>query len=369
MAILAYRVQIMNMVMQATKNTVTSALLAVTSALIGLYLCTLPCSAAEPVFRPDGIPAKQISAYQAKIDGSKQYYLSIYSGSTSGVYYYVASAICEALRARFDEHYIHCAPFRSQGVGSNRGLMNQGRAQFAIVQSDTNYYAATGEIPIPGARSIVSLHDEMGILIVSKRSRIAKAQDLKDKRVNLGPKESAARALWSEYLDSLDLTEKDIAKAVAFAQDLSYQGICDNYIDAFALWSGHPVPILTEVIKRCNLTVLGMWHPGIDKLLEKRKYYFQSELPLNVYPGQSEPLISYGIKASLIAHEKADPYIVYWLTRVIIENIDFLRTQHPTLTHLKTHDMFSLGNFLPMHEGAARYWREIGWLPKEPSSR
>jgi TRAP-type uncharacterized transport system substrate-binding protein len=24
--------------------------------------------------------------------------------------------------------------------------------------------------------------------------------------------------------------------------------------------------------------------------------------------------------------------------------------------------MFEMGNFLPFHPGAARYWREVGWL-------
>jgi TRAP transporter TAXI family solute receptor len=354
------------MVMLATINTRGSALLvAAACVFVGLCMRALPCAAAEPVFRPDGIPAKQFTSDHAKTGDQRQYYLSIYSGSTSGVYYYVASALCEALRARYEEHHIHCSPLRSQGVGSNRGLMNQGRAQFAIVQSDTNYYAATGEVPMPGARSVASLHDELGVLVMGKRTKIAKLQDLKYKRINLGPKKSAAHTLWVEYLDSLGLTEKDMEKAVTFAQDINYQGICDNYIDAFGLWSGHPVPALTDAIERCGLTLAGMGHPEIGTLLDKHKYYFRNELPAKVYPGQNEPLVSYGIKASLIAHEKADPYIVYWLTRVIIENVDFLRTQHPTLTHLKTHDMFALGNFLPMHDGAARYWREIGWLPKE----
>lgn len=354
--------------MLAMKNTGDATFLAAVCLYIGLCLFTLPALGAGPVFRPDGIPVRQFSADQAKPDNPKQYYLTIYSGSTSGVYYYVASALCETLRARHEEHHIHCAPLRSQGAGSNRELMNQGRAQLAIVQSDTNYHAATGTAPMPGARSVVSLHDEMGILVMRKGKlpHTAKLQDLKHLRVNLGPKESAARSLWVEYLDSLGIAEQDMDKAVAFAQDINYQGICENYIDAFGLWSGHPVPALTEAIERCDLKLAGMWHPEIGKLLEKQKYYFRNELPPKVYPGQNEPLVSYGIKASLIAHEKTDPYIVYWLTRVIVENIDFLRAQHPTLTHLKAHDMFTLGNFLPMHEGAARYWREIGWLPAPP---
>lgn len=350
------------MVMFAANNTWGSACFAAGLVFAGLCVPGLPAFATEPaLFRPDGIPVRQFSSDPAKPGNPKQYFLTIYSGSTQGVYYYVASALCETLRARYAEHHIHCAPFRSQGAGSNRSLMNQGRAQFAIVQSDTNYYAATGEAPMAGARSVVSLHDEMGVLVVGKRSRIAKPQDLRNKRVNLGPRDSAARALWTEYLDSLGIAETALGEAAAFPQDLNYQGLCGHYIDAFGLWSGHPVPALTDAMERCGATLVGMWHPEMEALLEKRKYYFRSELPANVYPGQSVPLVSYGVKASLIAHEKTDPYIVYWLTRVLIENIDFLRKQHPALARLDARDMFASGNFLPPHEGAARYWREIGW--------
>jgi TRAP transporter TAXI family solute receptor len=322
--------------------------------------------AAEPPFHPDGIPPLQYSFDPARPNLPKQYFLTIYSGSTKGVYYYVASAICEAMRARFAEHRIHCAPFRSQGVASNRSLMSGGRAQLAIVQSDTNYFAATGEMPIDGARSVVSLHDEMGVLVVGKNSHITTPHDLAGKRVNLGPKDSAARALWIEYLTALGMKESDLKESVAFPQDLNYQGVCGNYIDAFGLWSGHPVTALEDAIDRCGLKLVGMWQPELAQLLEERKYYFRSELPAKVYPGQDVPLLSYGIRASLIAHEKTDPYIVYWVARILTEDVAFLRTRHPALARLDPKEMFSRGNFLPFHPGAQRYWDEIGWKV-EPS--
>lgn len=326
-----------------------------------LAFAGLAATAAEPPFQPDGIPPKQYSYNPALPNIPKQYFLAIYSGSTKGVYYYAASAICEAMHARYAEHRIHCAPFRSQGAASNRSLMSEGRAQAAIVQSDTNYFAATGEAPIPGARSVLSLYDEMGVLVVGKNAQIATPRDLAGKRVNLGPKESAARGLWIEYLTALGIKESDLKESIAFPQDLNYQGICGNYIDAFGLWIGHPVTALEDAIERCGLKLVGMWQPELQKLLDERKYYFRSELPAKVYLGQDAPLLSYGIKASLIAHEKTDPYIVYWLTRVLIEDVAFLRTRHPALGRLDPQEMFALGNFLPMHPGAQRYWDEIGW--------
>lgn len=336
-----------------------------TLLLTTLAALCLPLSAAEPPFQPDGIPPGQFSNDSVHPEKAREYFLAIFGGSTQGVYYYVASAICEAMRARYDEHHIRCVPLRSQGAGSNRSLMNQGRAQMAIVQSDTNYFAATGENPMPAARSVVSLHNELGVLVASGASGIHSPMDLRNHRVNIAARESVAHLLWTEYLDALAIREQDLGEVLTFPQDVNYQGLCGNYIDAFGLWSGHPVPALVDTLERCDAKVLGMWHPEVDKLLAKREYYFRGTLPAGTYPGQEQPLDSYGIKASLIAHEKTLPYIVYWVTRVVMENVDFLRTRHPALAHLDADEMYRLGNFLPPHQGAARYWRESGRLSAE----
>ena len=319
-------------------------------------------------FRPDGIPAQQISRDPADPNAPSQYFMGIFSGSTHGIYYYVASSICEAMRARYDEHRIRCAPFRSQGVSSNRSLMNQGRAQFAIVQSDTNYYAATGQTPILGARSVLSLHDETGVLVSGPTTPFSGPDDLGQQplRLNLAPEGSAANALWLQYLESLEVTPVALGTVLGFAQDLNYEGLCTNFIDVFALWSGHPVPALERAVERCGAQLFGLWHPRLDSLLADRPYYYDSELPAGTYPGQTTPLRSYGVKASLIAHEQTDPYIVYWVTRVLIENVDFVRSRHPSLITLDPRQMFERGNFLPFHEGARYFWDQLGWEPPAP---
>lgn len=331
------------------------------AALLLACGCAAAVAAAPQAFAPDGIPPRQFSSSQTDPDQPDVYFLGIFGGSTAGVYYYVASAICDALRARFDEHRIRCVPLRSQGVASNRALMNEGRAQMIIVQSDTNYFAASGEVPIHGARSVVSLHNELGVLVAGPRVELKQLADFARYRVNLASPESVAHKLWLEYLGTFGLAEADVPRASGFAQDINYDGICDDFIDIFGLWSGHPVLALEAAAERCGARVLGMWHEGVASLLASREYYFRGHLPAGVYPGQDQPLDSYGIKASLVAHEATLPYIVYWVTKVLIEDVARVRSGHQALKALLPEEMFREGNFLPFHEGAQRYWDERGW--------
>ena len=320
-------------------------------------------------YKPDAIPRSQYMAVQggdalqpSTLGLPRDYFVAIYSGSTIGVYYYVASAICRAMEKNFEKHRIRCVPLRSLGVASNVSLMESGRAQFIIVQSDTNYYASKGQINLPGGHSVMSLHNELGAMAVTAESGIRTPADLRGKRVNLGSEGTASRALWLEFLAAQDLTTADLAQAYSVTQEYNVMGLCGDYIDAFGLWIGHPAAPFRDAAEICGAHIVGMASPGTEKLLDEHSFYFLGEIPAETYPGQKEPVRSYGFKASLVAYEPVDPYLVYWMTRSVVEEIDTFRSAHAALRAVEPRDMFDRGNFLPFHPGAARYWREVGWL-------
>jgi len=322
-------------------------------------------------YTPDAIPRSQYLAVEgadvlaSSVPGQPaDRFVAIYSGSTIGVYYYVASAICRAMERNFAKHRIRCVPLRSLGVASNVSLMEQGRAQFIIVQSDTNYYASTGDIKLPGSRSVMSLHNELGAMAVGRRSNIRTPADLRGKRVNLGSEGTASRSLWLEFLTAQGLAIADLQRAFSVTQEYNVMGLCGDYIDAFGLWIGHPAAPFRDAVETCGARIVGMASPEIDTLVEERSFYFHGVIPADTYPGQTEPIDSYGFKASLVAYAPVDPYLVYWVARSIVEEMDTFRSGHPSLATLTPREMFENGNFLPFHLGAARYWREIGWLPE-----
>ncbi|WP_147250367.1 TAXI family TRAP transporter solute-binding subunit [Thalassospira lucentensis] len=323
------------------------------------------------LYKPDAIP---LSQYRRKSQGpdslialsnateimgdgksERSYYAAIYSGSTNGVYFQVAAKICDMMRRSYKRHRVHCVPLRSQGVGSNIQLMKEGRVQLAIVQSNNNWEAQAGVNPIPGARSVMSLHDEMGLLIVRQDSEIESIADLRGKRINIGPEGSASRELWLELLGQYDITLDDMETIYSVAQDYNRLGICEDYIDAFGLWIGHPASIIEDSLA-CDAKVIGMGGPLTQKLVSANHYFFDQVLPARTYDRQEQAINSYGFKASLMAYEVADPYVVYWVTRIIHENIEQLKTEFPTFRSVMADDMYEKGNFLPFHKGAACYW-------------
>jgi len=325
-------------------------------------------------YNPDFIPLTQYKDwtdihYLTKTSSpkpSKDQYLAIYSGSTNGVYFTVASAICDTLRIHFEQHRIHCVALRSQGSTDNRRLMRQGRAQVVIMQSDVTFLAASGQEPIPGAQSVMSLYGEMGVLVTRAKAAIDKTEDLRGKRVNLGPDGSVGQKLILDYLAASGIRPSDLARRDTVSIESSPQGLCSGYIDAFPVWSGHPSQLVNDTISRCNAKVLGLDGPGMEEMLRLHPEYSRLSLPADTYPGQKTPLETYGIKATLVAYEPVDPTIIYWLVRSSVENIGLLRTLHPALKNLTPQDMVSTGNYLPFHAGAARYWREVGLMEPQP---
>lgn len=349
------------------------------SATAGASADAIAAGLAEPPYHPDAIPESQYRDRTGEPQGSAdsdseltsgnstlpEYFLAIYSGSTTGSYFSVATTICDVMELRFLEHRVRCVPLRSQGVGSNRRLMREGRAQVVLVQSDTNWMAANGTEPIAAARSVASVHDEAGLLVVRGDSRIDAAPDLRGKRVNIGPDGSATQRLWQDFLNANDVSEQDLGTVYKVEQDYNLLGLCEDFIDAYGLWIGHPTPTVAETLQVCPSRLVGMGGRGAERLIAERPYLYPQVVPAGTYAGQAEDLQTYGFKAVLMADRRADPHVIYWLTRTLVEDIDELRRRNPILGSLSAEDMVMRGNFLPFHEGAARYWRERGVLPPE----
>jgi TRAP-type uncharacterized transport system substrate-binding protein len=54
--------------------------------------------------------------------------------------------------------------------------------------------------------------------------------------------------------------------------------------------------------------------------------------------------------------------VVYAVTRGVFENLDEFKKLHPALANLKPEDMVKNGLSAPLHEGAAKYYKEKGWI-------
>jgi hypothetical protein len=68
------------------------------------------------------------------------------------------------------------------------------------------------------------------------------------------------------------------------------------------------------------------------------------------------------VLATLVTSSKTPDDIVYTITKAVFDNLDEFKKLHPAFAHLDASHMVKDGLSAPLHEGAARYFREKGLI-------
>ncbi|MOA42999.1 hypothetical protein D3C78_1651080 [compost metagenome] len=66
--------------------------------------------------------------------------------------------------------------------------------------------------------------------------------------------------------------------------------------------------------------------------------------------------------ATFVTSAKTPADTVYAVVKQVFNNFDDFKKLHPALAHLKPEDMVANGLTAPLHDGAARYYKEKGWI-------
>ena len=66
--------------------------------------------------------------------------------------------------------------------------------------------------------------------------------------------------------------------------------------------------------------------------------------------------------AVLVASSKTSPDTIYVVVKAVFDNFEEFKKLHPALANLKPEEMVKNGLSAPLHEGAARYYKEKGWI-------
>jgi TRAP transporter TAXI family solute receptor len=81
-----------------------------------------------------------------------------------------------------------------------------------------------------------------------------------------------------------------------------------------------------------------------------------------MYANNPEPTKTYGVLATMVTSSKTPADTVYVITKAVFENFDEFKKLHPAFANLDPKNMIKDGLSAPLHEGAARYYREKGWM-------
>jgi len=299
---------------------------------------------------------------------AEQKFITIGTGGVTGVYYAVGGAVCRLVNKDRKAHGIRCSVESTGGSVFNINTIRGGELDLGMAQSDWQYHASKGTSTFKNAgpyaelRAVFSVHPEPFTVLSRKESNIKGIADLKGKRVNVGNPGSGTRASMETLLDALGWKMSDFGLAAELKADEHGAALCDNKIDAFYYGVGHPSANIQDPITVCGAKLVPLTGPAIDKLVAGAPYYAKVDIPGGIYAGHSNPTPTYGVMATMVASSKTPAATVYQVVKAVFDNFDEFKKLHPAFAHLDAKRMVKDGNSAPVHDGAAKYYKEKGWM-------
>src|SRR5687767_368422 len=298
---------------------------------------------------------------------AQQKFMTIGTGGVTGVYYAAGGAICRLVNKDRAKHNIRCSVESTGGSVFNVNTIKAGELDLGFTQSDVQFNALKGVAQFKDQaygdlRAVFSVHPEPFTVLARKEANIKTFADFKGKRFNVGNPGSGTRASMEELLAGMGWKLSDFSLASELKADEHGPALCDGKIDGFFYGVGHPSANIQDPTTSCGAKLLPITGPAVDKLVKEKPYYATATIPAGLYPGNPQATQTYGVLATLVSSSKVPAESVYAVVKAVFDNFEEFKKLHPALANLKPEDMVKNGLSAPLHDGAAKYYKEKGWI-------
>jgi len=295
-------------------------------------------------------------------------FVTIGTGGVTGVYYPTGGAICRLVNKGRRDHGVRCSVESTGGSVYNINTIREGELEFGVAQSDWQYHAYNGSSrfeeagPFEDLRAVFSVHPEPFTVVARADSGITSVDDLAGKRVNIGNPGSGQRGTMEVLMAAKGWTTDSFTLATELKASEQSAALCDNQIDAMVYTVGHPSGSIQEATTACDSVLVEVAGDAVDGLVSDNSFYRTATIPGGMYRGNDNDTMTFGVGATFVTSATVSDDVVYALVSSVFNNFDDFKGLHPAFANLVPEEMASAGLSAPLHAGAAKYYREQGWI-------
>jgi len=305
--------------------------------------------------------------HQAWAD-NKDYILN--TASTGGTYHPVGTAIATLSKVKLlPKEKFSLTAVNSAGSGANVQAMGAGTADFAILQGLFGSYAATGTGPISAPqknlRSVTMLWQNVEQFVVAnsavKSGTVSDLMALKGSNAGMGAKNSGTLGSNKVLLSGMGIDiEKDFSLMYG-GYGPTADALANGQLVTAGIPSGPPTGAITKLMagNSGKFTILDVTAEEAKKMDGGRLLWTPYTIKAGTYPGQNKDISTIAQPNFLAVNENVDENHVYLLTKTMFANLPFLQAIHPA-TKAMAIEKAMAGLPVPLHPGAAKYYKEIG---------
>lgn len=238
-----------------------------------------------------------------------------------------------------------------------------------FMASGTAMYAQVADAPAlsENLRNILSFPIGSYHIVTYADSGIESLEDLEGRRVFLGPPGGGALNTMRTFVElatGLD-TETDM-EVVQLGWDAASQAFMDGQLEAYANPTNAPSPVIQQMafgrpIRLIGVTADQLDNEGMDGFVNRPGGTLDTIAPDMYGENQvnDEPVTTIGSTVGIGTHANVPEELVYAMTRAFWEGLEARMEGSPWLSRVQLDHALAEMN-IPLHPGAARYYREVG---------
>ena len=304
------------------------------------------------------------SREESTSDGHPQVIIRFPTAGASGALYSVGAAITNMWNTQIP--FVKASSQASAGGIDNLNQIADGESQVSIAISSNCWQSFNGTdsfegMANPNLRVIAGLYLNPNQVVVTTKSGIRTLSDVRGKHFAVAASGSSVEGECRNHFTAAGLNYPDDIRAEYISFSDSAELLGNGQIDGAWIMSGVPAPAVSQALSS-GCMLLDIDETTIEALKAEYPWYITYMIPTGSYPNQTQDVRTTAIKMVLFCSADLDEETVYMLTKTLWENIGELGESQSNLRGLTPQEAVCDIAGLPLHDGAQRYYSEIGVL-------
>ena len=287
------------------------------------------------------------------------------TAATTGALYPIGGA----LAALWNEEVpgVRVSAQASAGGLENLNLLKSGDAELGFAVTSILYQSYTGAGSFEGQenaglRVLTGLYYNPNQIVVTESCGAESLADLAGLRFAPGAPGSTTTQECELHLTAAGLTYPDDLQAQFVGFTEATDLMRNRQLDGAWVMAGLGNAAVTEMLSTCGGRLLPVEDGIVTALQADYPWYARFTIPAGTYEGQEEDVPTTAIKLVLFCSADLPDDTAYALARSFWAHIDELGESYAALRGLTVADAVTDLAGVPLHDGAARYYREAGVL-------
>ena len=298
----------------------------------------------------------------APIGAQAEEFINILTGGTGGVYYPLGVAMSKI--------YAEKIPGAKPSVQStkasveNLNLLQAGKGEVAFTLGDSLADAWNGNAEVgfksklDKLRTLAAIYPNYIQIAALKDAHINTLADLKGKRLSVGAPKSGTELNARAILAGAGMSYKDLGQVQYLPFSESVELMKNRQLDATLISAGLGVSAIRDLCVSVDCTIVAIPKSVVAKVGSP---YQSAVIPGGTYKGNDKDVEAAIVPNYLVTRAGLPDQEVYEMTKTLFDNLSSLQAAHAAAKAISL-DKAGKNPPVPLHPGAAKYYKEKGVL-------